>query len=118
MTLTPPDNSSETEVMKHSPPAMIGRFRRGFTMIELLIVIGLIALLVGLTATVGLGLMAKSQVNETENVLRLLDLAVSEWESLSDRKLSWGQPNVPPNAAYDMLNTTAHVLRSPSFCAR
>ena len=91
MTHTPRENPSETEVMKRLPHAIIRSFRRGFTMIELLIVIGLIALLVGLTATVGLGLMSKSQINETENVLRLLDLAVSEWESLSDRKLSWGE---------------------------
>ena len=49
-------------------------------MVEVLIVIGIIVLLAGLTVTVGTGMLRKSKVNETEQILRMLDQAVTEWE--------------------------------------
>ncbi len=76
--------------------------KRAFTMVEILIVIGIIVLLAGLTVTVGTGMLQKSKINETEQMLRILDQAVTEWEVSSDLKISWGEDNVPNNARYDI----------------
>ena len=63
--------------------------RRAFTLVELVVVIGVILLLVGLTLSVSVAVIEQSERRETENVLRLLDMAMKEWEVTTDRKLSW-----------------------------
>lgn len=71
------------------------RSARGFTLIELVVVIGLILILVGLTMAVGVAIRAQSETRQTENVLILLDQAVKQWEIAADRQLSWGIEDVP-----------------------
>lgn len=79
------------------------RSARGFTLIELVIVIGLILVLVGLTMAVGLAVRAQSETRQTENVLILLDQAVKQWEIAADRQLSWGTEDLPVDGAvYDI----------------
>lgn len=68
---------------------------RSFTLIELVVVIGLILILVGLTMAVGVAIRAQSETRQTENVLILLDQAVKQWEIAADRQLSWGIEDVP-----------------------
>ena len=75
---------------------------RGFTLIELVVVIGLILILVGLTMAVGVAIRAQSETRQTENVLILLDQAVNQWEIAADRQLSWGIDNTPTNLVYDV----------------
>ncbi len=83
--------------------ALRGRSARGFTLIELVVVIGLILILVGLTMAVGVAIRAQSETRETENVLILLDHAVKQWEIAADRQLSWGTEDEPVNGAvYDI----------------
>ena len=79
--------------------------RRGFTLLEIVVVISLILFLVGLTLTVGVTVIERSEITQTENTMRLLDMALQEWEIAADRKLSWGknfQPNPPGIAVYDL----------------
>ncbi len=78
------------------------RSARGFTLIELVVVIGLILILVGLTMAVGVAIRAQSETRQTENVLILLDQAVKQWEIAADRQLSWGTTNLSTGVVYDI----------------
>ncbi|MDY7108926.1 MAG: type II secretion system protein [Planctomycetota bacterium] len=68
--------------------------RRAFTLVELIVTIGVIAFLTGLTVSATVALVQRAEVHKTEDIIRLLDLAQREWELTADRKLSWGDdPN-------------------------
>jgi len=64
--------------------------RAGFTLVELVVTIGIITMLVGLTFTAGAALVERSEIRRTRVVLALLDDAVLEYESAADRKITWG----------------------------
>ena len=71
--------------------------RRAFTLIEIVVVISIVLVLVGLTLSVSTVVIERSEIRQTENTMRLLDMALGEWEALADRQITWG-----PGAAYDM----------------
>jgi len=76
---------------------------RGFTMVEMLIVIGVILLLTALTLMVTTGFVRSSQVRETENTMRVLETALSEWELAAGRQITYGWPDTPVvDAIYDV----------------
>lgn len=81
---------------------MTPRTRGGFTLVEVVVVIGIILFLVGLTLSVSVAVIEGSEILQTETVLQILDTAVKEWELTADRKLSWGDDGVPSGAVYDM----------------
>ncbi len=87
--------------------------RGGFTLIELVVVIGIMLLLLGLTLSVGVAVRTQSETRETENVLRLLDTAMQEWERSADRQLTWWQ-NPPDDLAirdrFDIHSDTTEEL--------
>ncbi len=76
-------------------PVMTSGRDRGFTLVELLVVIGIIMLLAALVLTVGTGLLRQSDVRATQNTMRLLDIAVQEWETTSDRQIQYGLNGQP-----------------------
>jgi prepilin-type N-terminal cleavage/methylation domain-containing protein len=65
------------------------RAHRGFTLVELVVVIGIVVFLVGLTMSLGTAVVDQASRRATETTLRLLDQAVNEWELAADRKLTW-----------------------------
>ena len=87
------------------------RGRRGFTLVELVVSLGVILLLAGLTLSVGVAVLEQSERRSTANSLDLLDAAVREWELATGRKLSWWQPpgGIDRDAA-DVRFTTNEVL--------
>jgi type II secretory pathway pseudopilin PulG len=80
-------------------------------LIELVVVVGIIVLLTGLTVSVGTRIVERSEVRATENTMRLLDMAMMEWEAQADRKLTWGidgqdiNGDTQPGAVYDVQGT-------------
>ena len=84
--------------------------RRSFTLVEMVVTIGIIVVLAALTVSATVALVNKSEVRQTENVLRLLDTAVQEWEAEADRKLTWGVEVPPPGRTFDMYDEVPHVF--------
>jgi len=86
--------------MRHSP--IVARCAaRGFTLVEVVVTIGIIVFLAGLTVTAVVNLVERAEIGRTQNTLRLLDLAVAEWELTTDRKLTWG-PDPDGTGRYDI----------------
>ncbi len=65
---------------------------RGFSLVELTVVIGIVVLLAGLTISAGTAVVRNAEQRATETALVQLDAAVREWELLADRKLTWAEP--------------------------
>lgn len=81
----------------------------GFTLIELVVVIAIILLLLSMVLAVGLSARAQAETREMQNILLLVDNAIKEWELISERKLSWGENDTPPDIFYDLLGYTSIV---------
>jgi len=76
--------------------------RRSFTLVEMMVVIGIIVMLLGLIVGVTVILMAKSETRETENILKIMDMAEHEWETEAAREITFGYANTPTRAVYDI----------------
>ena len=86
---------------------------KGFSLVELTVVIGLIVLLAGLTLSGSAAVLRHSERRQSRTVLAQLDAAITEWELQADRKLTWLQ--LPPDSfadydARDLHSTTPEVL--------
>jgi type II secretory pathway pseudopilin PulG len=89
-----------------APPTGRCDLRRAFTLTELVVAIGVVIFLFALTLSAGVALARKSDVRQTENTIRLLDMALQEWELAADRKLTWG----PDPARFDIYKDRAYTL--------
>jgi type II secretory pathway pseudopilin PulG len=78
-------------------PGNATRIARGFTLVEMVIVIGVIILLAALTLSVSVAVVEGSEVRQTENTIRLLTAAIQEWEAQADRQVSFGINEQPYN---------------------
>jgi len=74
------------------------RLRRAFTLLELLVVIGIIALLGGMILGAGVHLSERARVQETRVNLDVLQAALSEWRASSRREITWWQTGDDPAA--------------------
>ncbi|MHC4990586.1 MAG: type II secretion system protein [Planctomycetota bacterium] len=88
------------------------RGRRGFTLVELTVVIGVVVFLIGLTLTLGSAVVEQANTRETETTLRLLDQAMETWELAADRQLTWWDvhDNVASKQHHDVHGDTPEVL--------
>jgi type II secretory pathway pseudopilin PulG len=80
--------------------------RRAFTLVEVMVTIGIIVFLVGMTMSAATALARGAEVRRTEDAMRLLDLAMEEWEIQAGRSLTWGAPA----ERHDVWSERAHVL--------
>lgn len=89
--------------------------RPGFTLVELVVVIGVIILLVAITVTVSTSLVARSEIQQTETTLHLLQSALDEWTIAEDREITLGVNGVvnltgsAANISYDIQMNTPHM---------
>jgi prepilin-type N-terminal cleavage/methylation domain-containing protein len=92
---------------------------RGFTLIEIMIVIAIIAILVAIVLAVGGALAGSQNVKRTEASMQILERAVDEFELLMRRDITWGIdfqlpdgsiPAGPYEPKYDMQEATPHVF--------
>ena len=72
--------------------------KRAFSLLEMMVVIGVILLLAGLSLSVSVAVIERSERQRTRTTLQLLDTAVREWELAADRKLLWWQLGDDPGA--------------------
>jgi len=82
--------------------AALRRIRRAFTLVELLVVIGIVVLLAGLTIAVGPAVFGKSDERLVQNTLTLLDQAMTEWQNEGQKMLSWGVDDTPIGYRFDV----------------
>ncbi len=91
--------------MQSELKAMRERARRAFTLIELIIVIGVIVLLVAITLTVGTIVIENSERRNAEATLTLLGTAVDAWETTRERPFTFGE-----QSGYQVNGAAANVF--------
>lgn len=90
-------------------PASTDR-RRAFTIVELLVVVGVIVLLVGITMTVGTAVAERAEISQTSRTIDLLDATVDAWQTDARRNVTWGRDGNPSGATYDMQADTDEIF--------
>lgn len=88
---------------------------RGFTLLELLIVVGIIALLAGIVLAVSAAVLRRSEVRSMEAAMALLDQAVGEFEKARDQKITF---SAPATLRAPGTSTSRRSPRRTSSCPR
>jgi type II secretory pathway pseudopilin PulG len=92
---------------------------RAFTLVELLITIGIVIILTAVTISATIALTRRSAIDQTQMTLTVLDLALSEWRAEAERRLSWGDNPLPPEPPiYDIGDGTPHVFTASEVWRR
>lgn len=76
---------------------------RGFTLVELLVVLGIILILVTLVVSVSSALVRRAERGQTEAALTIVDNAIAEWEAQYGRQISFGTMGSPAGSVYDIM---------------
>lgn len=79
------------------------RLMRSFTLVEVLIVLGIILALVTLVVSVSSALVKKAERGQTEAMMTVVENALAEWESQAGRPMSFGTMNQPAGHVYDIM---------------
>lgn len=77
--------------------------RRAFTLLELLITIGIIALLAGVVLAVSSAVIRNAESRQIEAAFRALDEAVGEFERARGQKITYRRANGDPDGNYDCM---------------
>lgn len=72
-----------------TPETKVSAIRNGFTLIEMMIVIGIIALLAALTLGISNSVLRNSEISRTQDTLRLFEMALHEWELEMGRAITF-----------------------------
>ena len=89
--------------------------RFGFTLIEMMIVIFIIALLAGLTLGISSSVMRNAEIHKTEDVLKLITMALEEWELEQRRSLTFDGYIPVVGGRYDIQLSGIDGITAPSF---
>lgn len=88
--------------------------KRGLTLIELVVVVGIVLILVALVTSSVSSVIARAEERKTKTGMELFTLAIQEYESSTGRRLSMsGVYDVAPNPsgrAFDMRRGESHCL--------
>ncbi|MBT4530805.1 MAG: prepilin-type N-terminal cleavage/methylation domain-containing protein [Phycisphaerae bacterium] len=96
----------------------------GFTLIEIMIVIGIIAMLAALTLGISSSVMRNAEKRKTQDVLQLLTVALQEWELEKGRSITFDgyEPEMAPDpnggwtlGHYDIYRNEYEVIQAPQF---
>ena len=85
----------------------------GFTLIEMVVVIGIIALLAALTMGISNSVIRNSQVRQTHDAMKLLALAVDEWELERGRPITF-EGYIPIDGGRYDIYTNGEDIGQPS----
>jgi type II secretory pathway pseudopilin PulG len=88
----------------------MSRVRRAFSLLEIVVVLGVILLLAALVLAVSGSVLAASERRETENVMRLLEQATLEWEQALGRPINYG-----PKAELGLTGVPARDVYEENF---
>jgi len=90
----------------------------GFTLIEMMIVIGIIALLAALTLGISSSVMRNAEIHKTEDALKLLTMSLQEWELEKGRSITFEgyEPELLPDGSVGMYDIFAdEIIGAPAF---
>ncbi len=86
----------------------------GFTLIEIMIVIAIIGLLAALTLGISSSVMKNAKIHKTEDALKLLTMALQEWELERGRCVTFEGYIPVTNGRYDIWQAGEYI-DAPSF---
>lgn len=83
--------------------------RRGFTVLELVVVIGIILILMALALTVTSSVLAANDRRTVENTFRMLEQAIESWQAQMGRDMTFGRRTAPGGGTPDFVGNTPSV---------
>ena len=75
----------------------IARTRRAFTLIELIVAVGIILVLLGLVLAVGNVVIGQSEVRQTQNMMEIIESSANEFKLIMGRDATYGEDDEPCN---------------------